>query len=114
MTAADRTARDDINQMIQSAKSSLDFAAPETHDEHWQRLTNNLTSYVNGLTDTLGRSHATDPVPPRRVFLVVHPRGGPPWAGTDEARAHEFARNTGQVVAELPVSADYSTEETQR
>lgn len=48
----------------------------------------------------------------QRVFLVVDPRGGPPWAGTDEARAHEFARNTGQIVAELPVAADYSTEDT--
>lgn len=50
--------------------------------------------------------------PPRRVFLVVDPRGGPPWAGTDEARAHEYARNTGQVVAELSVAADYSAEDT--
>jgi hypothetical protein len=43
-----------------------------------------------------------------RVFLVIDPLGGPiNWAGTNGVRAHELARNTGQIVVELATQADY-------
>lgn len=45
------------------------------------------------------------------VYLVVdHGGGGIVWVGTDHDRAREFARNTGCVVAQLPIAADYRPE----
>jgi hypothetical protein len=35
------------------------------------------------------------------AYLVVDPFGGKPWAGIDQDRAHELARNTGCLVVEL-------------
>lgn len=46
------------------------------------------------------------------AYLVIDPHGGIGWSGLDRARAHEYARNTGSVVVELPAAADYRTEET--
>lgn len=47
------------------------------------------------------------------AYLVVYGDGpGIGWAGLDEQRAHEYARNTGSVVVSLPVIADYRPEET--
>jgi hypothetical protein len=49
------------------------------------------------------------------VFLVVDPLGGPiNWAGVDRVRAHELARNTGQLVVELAAQADYRSTEDRR
>ena len=47
------------------------------------------------------------------VQLVVDPCGGitGAWVDNDE-RAHEFARNTGGVVVELPITADHQGEAT--
>lgn len=46
------------------------------------------------------------------AYLVIHPRGGIGWSGISRDRAHEYARNTGSVVVEMPAAADYRAEET--
>lgn len=56
--------------------------------------------------------------PHLHVYLVVdaHKGGGRSaigWAGTDRNRAHDYARNTGGVVARLPVVGDYRKENDQ-
>jgi hypothetical protein len=49
--------------------------------------------------------------PARRMCLVVADTGGPVKAWPDRDRAHEYARNTGSVVVEVSIVADYSRTE---
>lgn len=44
----------------------------------------------------------------RKAYLVIDPTGlMQAQATVDPLRAHEYARNTGSVVVELPIIADY-------
>lgn len=42
-----------------------------------------------------------------KVYLVIDPHSGLGPAVLDCDRAHEYARNTGGMVVEVPVVADY-------
>jgi transcriptional regulator with XRE-family HTH domain len=42
------------------------------------------------------------------AYLAVYDHGIG-WAGLDQERVHEYARNTGSAVVALPLAADYRT-----